>query len=129
MSSAATTAPSGVHDHGRSYKAEAVFYAEIFGLLISLTILTVTLSYVNVGWALDLTGRAPNIVAGMLVAAVKSSLVLWFFMHMNHEGRLNRFIFAFALCLFTLAVVAFSSDFVWLHTYVVEGARAAVGGM
>ncbi|MGH7441760.1 MAG: cytochrome C oxidase subunit IV family protein [bacterium] len=122
MSSITASTPAS-----RGHDKNVVLYAEIFGILISLTILTVTLSYMDIGWIFDWKGRAANIFAGILVAVVKSSLVLWFFMHMNHESRLNRSIFAFALCLFLLAVFVYSCDFVWLKTYVVEGARAVVG--
>lgn len=105
-------------------------YAAVFAALIALTILTVCLSYVDVGKAIGVPqfGRAANIVAGLLVAAVKTSLVVWIFMHMNHETAANRFILIFAICLLLIAFTALSMDFVWLGTYAQGAARAALGG-
>ena len=105
-------------------------YAVVFGALIVLTALTVSLSYVDVGKAIGVPqfGRAANIVAGLLVALVKASLVVWIFMHMNHETGANRFIFVFSLCLLLVAFTALSMDFVWLGTYAQGAARAALGG-
>lgn len=109
--------------------ADWVIYAEIFGLLIALTILTVTLSYVNVGEAIGLPqlGRTANIIAGLLVALAKCSLVIWVFMHMNHETHINRFVVVFAVCLMTIFFIATSFDFEWLGTYTHGFARAALG--
>jgi caa(3)-type oxidase subunit IV len=114
-------------DH--STQSDAILYAEIFGLLVALTILTVTLSYVNVGEAIGLPqfGRTANIVAGLLVALVKCSLVVWVFMHMNHETRTNRFVLVFAVCLMTIFFIGTSLDFEWLGTYTHGFARAALG--
>jgi caa(3)-type oxidase subunit IV len=113
-------------DHGHS---DLVLYAEVFGLLAALTVLTVTMSYVNVGAALDVPqlGRSANIIAGLLVAFVKAGLVVWIFMHMNHETKVNRFVFIFALCLLGVFFIATALDFEWLGTYVVDGAKALVG--
>ncbi|HTB23351.1 MAG TPA: cytochrome C oxidase subunit IV family protein [bacterium] len=115
-------------DHSSEH-SDAVLYAEIFGLLVALTVLTVTLSYVNVGAAIGLPqfGRTANIVAGLLVAACKCSLVLWVFMHMNHENGTNRFVLFFAVCLMGVFFIGTSLDFEWLGTYTHGFARAALG--
>jgi caa(3)-type oxidase subunit IV len=105
-------------------------YAAVFAALIVLTAVTVSLSYVDVGKAIGVPqfGRAANIVAGILVAVVKASLVVWIFMHQNHETAANRFIFVFSICLLLIAFTALSMDFVWLGTYAQGAARAALGG-
>jgi cytochrome c oxidase subunit 4 len=116
--------PHGAHDG--DWKP----YAFVFGALLVLTALTVSLSYVDVGKAIGVPqfGRAANIVAGLLVAVLKASLVVWIFMHMNHETPTNRFILFFSLCLLAIAFTALSLDFVWLGTYAQGAARAALGG-
>jgi caa(3)-type oxidase subunit IV len=109
--------------------SDLVLYAEVFGLLAALTVLTVTMSYVNVGAVLNIpeVGRAANIIAGLIVAFIKAGLVIWIFMHMNHETKVNRFVFIFALCLLGVFFVATALDFEWLGTYVVNGARMLMG--
>jgi caa(3)-type oxidase subunit IV len=105
-------------------------YFLVFSALLGLTVLTVALSYVDVGRALGLSGsgRAANIVAGLVVALIKASLVVWIFMHQDHEEGINRFILGFSVALLTLAFLALSADFLWLGTYVKAAAGALVAG-
>ena len=108
-------------------------YYLFFLALLALTATTVALSYVDVGQVLGSLvgghyGHGPNIVAGLLVALVKGSLVVWIFMHMDHEEGINRFVLGFALALMTLAFLALSTDFLWLGTYVRAAAGALVAG-
>jgi cytochrome c oxidase subunit IV len=121
------------HDHvhgAQDGRAEWMPYVLVFGALIFLTIVTVSLSYVDLGKALGVPqfGRTANIVAGLMVALVKAGLVVWIFMHMNHETRVNRSILIFSICLLLIAFTALSMDFVWLGTYAQNAARAALGG-
>jgi len=122
------SAPVHVETHTEDH-AGGITYFEVFGLLIALTILTVTISYVNVGEALGIPqfGRAANIIVGLVVAVCKCSLVVWVFMHMNHETRINRFVLGFAIALMAIFFTAASFDFLWLGTYVHSFARAALG--
>ena len=62
------------HDHG------SIFLKVLIGLGV-LTALTVGLSYVDFG------SKAVNIAVGLLVAVVKASLVVLFFMHLKWEKR------------------------------------------
>ncbi len=127
-------------------------YYVVFNALIALTVVTVAISYFDLGEMItagnDLlrsikvgplalekfvpefeVGHGANILLGLFVAVIKASLVIWYFMHQKYEEGLNRLAFSFCIGLFFLALVAFSFDFVWLGTYVVEGlAGAAVGG-
>ena len=108
-------------------------YYLVFLALLALTATTVALSYVDVGQVLGSLvgghyGHGPNIVAGLLVALVKGSLVVWIFMHMDHEEGINRLVLGFALALMTLAFLALSTDFLWLGTYVRAAAGALVAG-
>ena len=126
------------HEHGWGS------YFIIFNALIVLTLITVGLSYVDVGElvsdgfsmlhdsfafvpALEI-GHSANIVLGLIVALIKASLVLWFFMHQSTEENLNRFALLFCVGLFFWAVFVLSMDFVWLKTYAFkELAGMAVG--
>ena len=124
-------------------------YYSVFNALIFLTVVTVGLSYYDLGGLLtdgaDLArgflapmkagflvpeidlGHGVNIVVGLIVAIVKASLVIWYFMHQNHEEGLNRFVLGFSIALLLLAFTAFSFDFVFLGTYAGEIAGAALG--
>jgi cytochrome c oxidase subunit 4 len=58
----------------------------VFFALLALTVVTVSVSYVDLGlW---------NAVVALLIAAVKASLVALFFMHLKSESRL---VWGFAL--------------------------------
>ena len=125
-------------------------YYVVFNALILLTVVTVALSYFDLGAlitsgseairAIKLgpvnfsflpeieIGHSANIVVGLIVAVIKASLVLWFFMHQRDEEGLNRFALGFCILLFFWALTVFSLDFVWLKTYAFsELAQAAVG--
>jgi caa(3)-type oxidase subunit IV len=130
MSSQASTPQAPAAGHGAQGPAHWQPYALVFGALLVLTAVTVGLSYVDVSKAIGMPqlGRAANIVAGLLVAGLKASLVVWIFMHMNHETNTNRFILVFALVLLGVAFTVLSMDFVWLGTYAQGAVRAALGG-
>ena len=63
--------------------------------LLVMTGVTVGVSRIELG--------ALNIWVAILIASVKSSLVLLFFMHLKHEGRFIRT--TFVVTIFTLAVL------------------------
>ena len=118
-------------------------YYLVFNALIFLTVVTVGLSYIDVGEVLTAgsefghglvpflpvveIGHGANIVLGMIVAIIKASLVLWFFMHQDEEEGINRFVFGFSISLMLLAFVVFSTDFVFLGTYAHDIAGMAMG--
>jgi caa(3)-type oxidase subunit IV len=119
-------------------------YFVVFNALLLLTVVTVGLSYFDIGeilsvgsvWGSEMSkgllpaveiGHGANIVLGLFVAIIKASLVVWYFMHMDHETSTNRFVLAFSIALLLLAFTALSFDFVWLGTYTHELAGAALG--
>ena len=129
-------------------------YYIVFNALILLTVVTVGVSYIDLGELLSAgsemghnaaaaipgigpllakvmpvveIGHGANIVLGMIVAILKASLVLWFFMHQDHEEGINRFTVAFSVALLLLAFLAFNTDFVFLGTYAHDLAGAALG--
>lgn len=63
------------HEHISSYK----LLASVLGALLLLTIVTVAVSYVDMGFF--------NVPIALLVASTKSTVVLLFFMHMKHENK------------------------------------------
>jgi caa(3)-type oxidase subunit IV len=108
-------------------------YVYVFTALLALTALTVSLSYVDVGAVLGRVlggtwGHGANIVAGLIVAVLKASLVVWIFMHQDHEEGANRFILGFSVALMALAFLALSTDFLWLGTYTHRVAGMLVAG-
>mgnify|MGYP001300009792 CR=1 FL=1 len=58
----------------------------VFAVLLLLTVVTVLVSYVDLGRG--------NVVVALLIASVKASLVALFFMHLKGESRL---VWGFAL--------------------------------
>jgi len=129
-------------------------YYTVFNALILLTVVTVGLSYFDLGemvnqfadasrgmlepikvgkFSLGMLvpelelGHGVNIVVGLIVAVIKASLVIWYFMHQNHEDGINRFVLVFSIALLCLAFFAFCTDFVFLGTYAGAMASAAMG--
>ena len=78
-------------EHAQPYRH---LVAVLLGLLV-LTAVTVAVSRVNLG--------ALNVWMAILIAAMKSSLVLLFFMHLKYEGRFIRT--TFLATIFTLGVL------------------------
>ena len=73
-------------------------YSELLAVLLALLVLTgvtVGVSWIELG--------VLNIWVAILIASVKSSLVLLYFMHLKHEGRFLRI--SFLVTIFTLAVL------------------------
>ncbi len=60
-------------------------YVQVLGALLVLTVLTVAVSYADLG--------PLSLPVAMLVAAVKASLVCAFFMHLKDDDRFNVFVF------------------------------------
>jgi cytochrome c oxidase subunit 4 len=70
-----------VHAHVTSVKT----YGAIFAALIVLTVLTVAASYVHLGpW---------NLIVAVIIATMKASLVVLYFMHMKYETKFNVIVF------------------------------------
>jgi len=74
----------------------------IFSLLIFLTILTVLSSNL-------VLGDAGSVVLAMFIASIKASLVLTFFMHLNHEPLIFKLFLGVAfLTLLSIFILTFS---------------------
>jgi len=74
-------------------------YTVVYAALVALTIVTVLVSYVNLGMM--------NVVVALLIASAKASLVALFFMHLKGESRL---VWGFALVpIFFLLLIIFGT--------------------
>lgn len=60
-------------------------YLKIFAALVVFTALTVGVYQVHLG--------SLNLVVAIVIATVKAALVLWFFMHIQHEAKFNTLVF------------------------------------
>ena len=73
----------------------------VFGALVGLTIVTTAISHVNLGEF--------NIVAALLIALFKASLVAWIFMGVRHTSSLTKlFVVAGLVWLSILVLITFS---------------------
>jgi cytochrome c oxidase subunit 4 len=75
------------HDDGavHAHVSSAFFYMAVFGALIALTIATVAQSYVDLGKL--------NLAVVILIASIKASLVVSFFMHLRWDNKFNALMF------------------------------------
>jgi cytochrome c oxidase subunit 4 len=98
-----TAAQHAHHDDGQvhAHIAPAPFYWAIFFALVGLTVVTVGVSYVDLGPA--------NTIVAVLVATVKASLVAAFFMHLVHD-RLFNFVSFLGAFVFLGIMLVFSNE-------------------
>ncbi len=92
-----------VEDHGHDDEHHLIpvpTYALVFAALIVGTVITVLVAQVDFG--------AMNTVIAMLVATIKASLVLAYFMHLKYDKVLNRVIFGSGF-LFLLLLFGFTA--------------------
>ena len=92
--------PSPTHGHGHddgavhAHVSSAYFYMAVFGALIVLTLVTVGQSYIDLGKL--------NLAVVILIASLKASLVVSFFMHLRWDNKFNALIFI--SCIFFIGV-------------------------
>jgi cytochrome c oxidase subunit 4 len=91
-------------DHHTSVRG----YFMVFGALMVLTVLTVLMSLINFG----LLGNA---VVALLIAAIKTSLVIYFFMHVRESPKIIGFLvvgsFAWLSILFLFTIADFQAQY------------------
>lgn len=78
----------------------------VFGALVVLTLLTVFLSGIN-------DSEAVAVLIAMIVASMKASLVLVFFMHLNHEPLIFKIFLGIAFFTLLIIFVLTFSDYVF----------------
>ena len=81
----ATHAPHKADGAVHTHISSTPFYAAIFTALLALTVLTVGQSYVDLGKL--------NLIAVILIATTKASLVVSFFMHLRYDNKFNALVF------------------------------------
>lgn len=103
MSTAAQHDAAGEHGHGHeegavhAHISPVLFMIGIFAALIFLTVVTVAISYVDLGSA--------NTLVAVLVATIKASLVAAFFMHLRYDHPFNAIIFVLSFVFLGLLMV------------------------
>ena len=94
-------------------------YYAIFGALMVLTAITVSIAFINLG--------ALNFPVALGIAILKATLVILFFMHVKYSSRLTKLIcgtaFFFLVILFGLTL----SDYLSRGWFVAPGGTAAAG--
>ncbi|MES3038048.1 MAG: cytochrome C oxidase subunit IV family protein [Bdellovibrionota bacterium] len=79
-------------------------YIKVAGALYVLTVMTVAGHLMHLG-----AFAAP---VAFIIAAVKAYLVMWFFMHLNHDRPMNRLIFATGFFFLGLLFIICATD-IW----------------
>lgn len=103
MSTAAQHDAAGEHGHGHeegavhAHISPVLFMIGIFAALIFLTVVTVAISYVDLGSA--------NTLVAVLVATIKASLVAAFFMHLRYDHPFNAIIFVLSFVFLGLLMI------------------------
>ena len=105
------------NDHGHAahddynvqvHIAPVKFYIGIFMALVAFTIATVALSYVHLG--------AWNLNVAIIIATIKASLVVTFFMHLKDDSRFNALVFVGSLVFIGVFFVYTMNDTNHRHT-------------
>jgi len=98
-------------DSPEEIKKAMKLYLVIGGCLFVGTVLTVAVAVVPWMDYGDKGFSTGDLVIGLLIASIKASLVMYFFMHLNNEKQLVYLVYAmsafFALCLYFLTKLAF----------------------
>jgi cytochrome c oxidase subunit IV len=77
-------------------------YITVFTALLVLTVVTVAISFVDLG--------SYNLVIAMLVASIKASLVAMFFMHLYYDNKLNLIIFLISILFLAIFIIFIMFD-------------------
>ena len=101
----------GHHDHGKHHIIPISVYVGVLLILLLGTVITVAVAQVDFG--------AMNTVIAMLVATIKASFVLAFFMHLKYDNLLNRVIFGSGF-FFLMLLIAFSAADIFTRVAVVK---------
>ena len=98
--------PDEPHDISRPHATHKVPYTFVFLTLVILTIVTVAVALV------DIQSELPRVLLALLIASIKASVVLMYFMHLKFEGKLIYLITIVPVILCILLVCALIPDVV-----------------
>lgn len=93
----------GHDDHGLAHTTPVWLLISILGMLLLLTVLTVSVT------SFDL-GQEGNFVVGMVIATVKASLVVAFFMHLFWDRKFYLILFLTSILFLTLFLSMATTD-------------------
>lgn len=91
---------SGHSDHGLAHTTPVALLVGVLAMLMILTVLTVAVTQVDLG----ATG---NLVVAMVIATIKATLVVAFFMHLVWDKKLHLILFLISV-LFLILFLALS---------------------
>lgn len=91
------------HDHAEVHIAPVKAYVGIFLTLVCLTLITVAVSHLNM--------YKFTIFVAMLIATVKATLVLLYFMHIRYEKALYAYMIAAVLATYGIFVALTFLDY------------------
>ncbi|MEM9188534.1 MAG: cytochrome C oxidase subunit IV family protein [Myxococcota bacterium] len=94
----AATDDGEVHAHISSIR----FYGLVFAALIVLTFITYALSWISLG--------SLNLTLAIVIAMIKSSLVVLYFMHLRWDSKFNAFVFVGSLLFMAVFVLYTMND-------------------
>lgn len=90
-------------DHGLAHVLPVPFLLGVLFALLLLTVLTVSVTYVDLG-------HQGNLVVAMLVATVKASLVVAFFMHLAWDNKFHFLLFLSSVLFVILFLALATTD-------------------
>ena len=70
------------HSASGEHVVSPKLYVGVFGFLLAMTLATVLASFVDLGWA--------NPVVALVIATLKATTVILFFMHVKYSSRMTR---------------------------------------
>jgi cytochrome c oxidase subunit 4 len=116
--------PEPVHGHTEPTPHHAVNYVAIFLTLVVLTIVTVGVAF------LGLKQEWQKVLLALLIASIKASFVVLYFMHLKFEGKLIYLILLVPVTFCIILVVSLLPDVTFapiFHDAVVKGWRFVQG--
>src|SRR5262245_26661692 len=103
--------PEPEHGHTEPTPHHHVNYYAVFGTLVVLTIVTVAVAFLNI------KSEIAKVLLALLIASIKASAVVIYFMHMKFEGKLIYLILCVPLGLCVLLVMALLPDVTFGHIF------------
>ncbi len=91
------------HEEHEHAQVRDSLYLKIWGMLITLTVLTVAVSYLNM--------QNVKVLTAMMIATVKATLVILYFMHLRYESRLVAILTVVVLATYAILIVLTFSDY------------------
>jgi len=94
---------ASTHEEHEHAQVPDSLYVKIWGVLIVLTVLTVAVSYLNM--------QNVKVLTAMMIATVKATLVILYFMHLRWEGRLFAILMVVVLATYAILIALTFSDY------------------